>query len=267
MTTEELQELLAARYPSDRYALFFDVPDKVGTNQRRRADAIAIGCWNSVGHLVEGFEMKVSRSDWLREVKQVQKADPFIERCDKWWLVTADASIAKEDEIPACWGWMAATKSGLRVQRPAQRLPQDDSKIDRMFAIGLFRKMQGDMLASPEVRRVLKSAADVRDAEIEKQVIWRTERNTRRINELTQRIEKFETSSGLKLDDWRLGDVGKLARVIADMSADEGFNDAVDKQLDKQERSLSELVERIKDARAAISGRVDSDATAGNGSI
>src|ERR1700734_3267187 len=89
LTTAALQDLLAAKYPRDRYALFFDVPDNVGTNQRRRADAIAVGCWNSVGHLVEGFELKVSRSDWLREVASVNKADPFIERCDRWWLVTS----------------------------------------------------------------------------------------------------------------------------------------------------------------------------------
>jgi len=252
VTTAQLQELLAQKYPRDRYALFFDVPDNVGTNQRRRADAIAIGCWNSVGHLIDGFELKVSRSDWLREVQSVTKADPFIERCDRWWLVTADTSIANLEEIPACWGWMAVTKGGLRVQRPAQRLPQpDNGAINRMFAIGLFRKMQGDLTSSPEVANILKEMRAKNEAEIEQRVRWATERNAKRATEAEERLAKFEKESGLKLDDWRLGNVGPLCKTIAEMSYGDGLQ-AVAKEFERQEKSLTELLEAVKAVRGHL---------------
>lgn len=87
-------DLLRAKYPRDRYALFFDVPDAVSLQQRRRIDALAFGIWQSVGREIHGFEIKVSRGDWLREVKQVDKADPFIAVCDRFWLVTSDYKVA-----------------------------------------------------------------------------------------------------------------------------------------------------------------------------
>src|SRR5215510_9792636 len=95
VTTSDLMRMLREKYPGDRYALFFDVPDAVSLQQRRRIDALAFGIWQSVGRDIVAFELKVSRSDWLREVKQVDKADPFIAMCDRFWPVTADAKIAK----------------------------------------------------------------------------------------------------------------------------------------------------------------------------
>lgn len=250
LKTGELQALLSAKYPRDRYALFFDVPDNVGTDSRRRADAIAIGCWSSVGRLIEGFELKVSRSDWLREVANVSKADPFIERCDKWWLVTASPSIAKLDEVPACWGWMAATKNGLRVQRPATRLPHDDTKINRLFAIGLFRKMQESLVSSPEVAVLLRESRQALDKKVEEEVTYRTHRLQSRTDELQKRIEKFEKDSGLKLDTWRLGDVGALAKAIHELHED-GYR-GVSSMLARQDEALTELLTHIREARTAI---------------
>lgn len=256
-TTGALQDLLAQKYPRDRYALFFDVPDNVGTNAHRRADAVAIGCWRSVGHLIEGFELKVSRSDWLREVATVNKADPFLERCDRWWLVTGSPAIAKPEEIPACWGWMAATKNGLRVQRPAPRLPQSEpDRIHRLFAVGILRKLQEDLTKAPEVAQLLSAARESREAEIEQRVKWRTEHNTRRVAELEARITKFETQSGLKIDDWRLGNVATLAKAIDDLSTLGGQHwDKVAETLEQQENTLGHLIECVRLARSAIRER------------
>lgn len=250
LTTAELQDHLAAKYPRDRYALFFDVPDNVGTHQRRRADAIAVGCWNSVGHLIEGFELKVSRADWLRELKSVNKADPFIERCDRWWLVTASPAIAKVEEIPACWGWMAYGKGGLRVQRPAPRLPQHKpEEIGRLFAVGLFRKMQDDLLNSPEVQRVIKEKRDEVEKRIEEQVTYRTQHNNRRVEELQKVIDKFESESGIKLAEWKYGHVGKIVKSISDLSYGGDGLTAVAQELARQEDVLNRMLENIREAR------------------
>ena len=81
--------------------------------------------WGSSGRLIQGYEVKASRSDWLRELKQTEKSDPFTSRCDRWWLITGSQDIAKLEEIPACWGWMSATAHGLRVQKPAPDLGRE----------------------------------------------------------------------------------------------------------------------------------------------
>lgn len=251
VTTRELQALLADRYPGDRYSLFFDVPDDVGMHARRRADAIAVGTWKSVGHYIDGFELKASRSDWLRELKAVEKADPFIERCDRWWLVTSSPAIAKLEEIPACWGWLAATKGGLRVQRPAQLLRPKNDTVPRLFMIGILRKFRDDLLNAPEVRLVLEANAKSREEEIQKRVEERTRFTESQRDRGLERIASFEKDTGFRLDDWNARRFLKLAMAFAKIGHHEGL-DAVAHSFERQQSSLEHLLECVKLARAEL---------------
>lgn len=53
--------------------------------------------------LLHGHEVKVQRSDWLRELRDPTKADAWRRYCDRWWLV-ATPGVAKPEEIPDGWG-------------------------------------------------------------------------------------------------------------------------------------------------------------------
>lgn len=221
-STAEINQMLWNRYTEKgEHVFLFDVPNIVGVNSSRRCDGVAVGMWGSSGRLIQGFEVKASRSDWLREVKDVTKADPFVEQCDRWWLVTGHVSIAKPTEIPAAWGWMVATKTGLRVQRPASPLPQHESQIKRLWAFALIRKAadRSEIANSPEFKVMLANA--VRDTERREKD--RADREIARQapdhEELKKKVEKFESASGMKLDDWQLGNVGKLAKRLAALNS------------------------------------------------
>ena len=100
---------------------------------RRRIDAVAIGTWRKTEHLIHGFEIKVSRSDLLAELKDPDKAAPAIKMVDRWWLVLGDAKILKDtDEIPEGWGIMVAQTRGLKVLREAA--PTGGSPDNRFIA-------------------------------------------------------------------------------------------------------------------------------------
>lgn len=86
------------------------------------ADVVIMGAWKSKGHLIQGFEVKISRSDWLNEVKKPSKNDAIKQYCDMFWLVIADESMVKEGELPDDWGMMVAEGEGLRVVKKAPRL-------------------------------------------------------------------------------------------------------------------------------------------------
>ncbi len=92
---------------------------------KRVADAIAIDCWESKGLEVHGHEVKVSRSDWLSELKKPEKAEAFRPYVNRWWLVVPDTSIVRDD-LPDGWGLMLAYPEtrggGTRVIRQAPRL-------------------------------------------------------------------------------------------------------------------------------------------------
>lgn len=251
LTTPALENLLRAKYPRDRYALFFDVPDAVGTSQHRRIDALTFGIWSSVGRDIQGFELKVSRSDWLRELKQVNKADPFIAICDRFWLVTADSTIAKLEEVPACWGWMSATNTGLRVQRPATKLPGVGEAIPRNFLIGVLRRMQDDMIGSPEIAaHIAGRVAELteRHADVVKNM---ERRSNTKLEALQNKVDEFRKQSGIDLADWRMGNVGGLVKQLQTLGYSDGLNH-VPEILERQENVLRIALENVAKVRAEL---------------
>lgn len=92
-----------------------------GIGGLRTCDAIAVGLWTSTGLGLHGHEIKVSRSDWLRELKDLTKADAFRCFCDHWWVVAAPG-IVRAGELPEGWGLLEAQGGRLRVAVPAPDL-------------------------------------------------------------------------------------------------------------------------------------------------
>lgn len=83
------------------------------------ADVMVLGAWHSSGNYLEGFEVKVSRADWLNEVKNPEKCKPTKQYCDKWWLVIADQNMVKPGELPEDWGMMAVVDGELKIIKKA----------------------------------------------------------------------------------------------------------------------------------------------------
>ncbi|HYJ21079.1 MAG TPA: hypothetical protein VEW07_03530, partial [Solirubrobacterales bacterium] len=67
------------------------VRSAAGFDARRTIDAVSLNLWPSRGMLLDGYEIKVSRSDWLRELKNPAKAEEFAGLVDRLWLVVSDA--------------------------------------------------------------------------------------------------------------------------------------------------------------------------------
>jgi len=88
---------------------------------QRTADFMALDMWPSTGNALHGHEVKVSRSDWLCEVRQPEKSLPFLEVVDYWWIV-APEGVVKPDEIPENWGYLVLSKTGLRARVSAKAL-------------------------------------------------------------------------------------------------------------------------------------------------
>ena len=118
-TERDMLDYLHQRYSQvnpgngPRYACAEHVKNAAGFYAQRCADFIAIDCWpggDSSGIELHGHEVKVSRSDWLHELKDPSKADAFKRYMDRWWLVVPDAKIVKPDELPDGWGLLTLSK-------------------------------------------------------------------------------------------------------------------------------------------------------------
>lgn len=111
----------------------------------RRIDALAIGLTRARGGL-DGFEVKVSRSDWLHELDQPRKADAWFDHTHRWWVLAPSTEIVRPEELPEGWGLMVPNpRSSQRLKtvvRADTRTPRLDwpvlceitKKVDRIRA-------------------------------------------------------------------------------------------------------------------------------------
>ncbi len=129
MNSGQIVHLLRERYPAkDGWACFAELSDGTGFQKRGSADFVAVSTWPSKGYRAIGFEIKVSRGDFLRELKQPEKRKHLEEVCAECWFV-APAGLLKTEEIPDGWGLLevlnGAEEDKLRAKaQPRQREPK-----------------------------------------------------------------------------------------------------------------------------------------------
>ena len=125
-----------------RFVFAAQVRSAAGFDAPRRFDAIAIDTWPSGGLLVHAFEVKVTRTDWLRELAHPEKAEAALEVADTMSIV-APHGIINPAEVPPGWGWYVATARGDTVRVTRRRSPQPKPNVGaplpRTFAVSLIR--------------------------------------------------------------------------------------------------------------------------------
>lgn len=102
-----------------RYAVAEHVGNRP-VSATRVADFIAMDLWKSGGFQFHGHEVKISRSDWLAELRDPDKAAEFIPYMHRWWLVIASAGMVHPGELPEQWGLIELRRDGtLRAVKEA----------------------------------------------------------------------------------------------------------------------------------------------------
>ncbi len=200
LTTNSLVGAMKLRYDGDSWALMFNVGDGTGSAQSGWADAIAMSLWPSRGLHLHGFEFKASRTDWLKELKQPQKADKFWRFVDYWWLVVTDRTIVRDGELPPTWGLLALDKrSMLRVVTQAAKLtPQP---LCPAFLAGMLRAA-GKPVAK-ENRDAFQAAYDRGWSEGQKHS--QDTRLSQTLKNLQGNVDAFEKASGIRITEYHNG--------------------------------------------------------------
>ena len=213
MATEStLFAALRTRYPDNAYALFHHVRSTTGTSASRTADAIAFSLWPSRGLELEGFEMKSSRSDWLREKDAPEKADEIAKFCDRWWLVIADEKIVQDGELPPTWGLLVYKKDKLVCRKQAPKL--DPKPMERGFIASLFRNIQATSVPKVEINAKIEDAS-ARGRELGSQLKGRySEIASEELECLKKSIEEFKKTSGIEIDRWNGGRLGEAVNFV-----------------------------------------------------
>lgn len=218
-TSGELLAMIRAKYAPPAFAVITEVPNATGFSKSRSCDAMAFGCWKSKGLTIEGFEVKVSRSDWLREIQDRSKSSAFERHCHHWWIV-ASPKVAKVEEMPSNWGLMEPCGNGLKVRKaPDLRMPEP---VTTAMLAAFVRRATEHAASAEQLQGAREQGYREGYAQGEKAVkrgaVANERESFKRAYELTcEALQKFETASGVKVTAYDGEHVGKAFAAFRDL--------------------------------------------------
>lgn len=128
---------LQRKFAYPEWALYFEVTGKHG----KRADAIAYNLFPSRNWKTVGMEVKVSRSDWKKELETASKNDWFVGQVDEFYVVAGRKGIVRESELPEGWGLYEMKGGGKLYQvKESQLTDHQKREMDEEFYMRAVKK-------------------------------------------------------------------------------------------------------------------------------
>ena len=119
MDADQIIELLRHKHQAPEWATFAELANATG-GARRYIDFYAMNLWPSSKHKKIAYEIKVSRSDFMRELDRPAKRAFSEQVANECYFAMQVGIIKALDEIPEGWGLIEATKGGMRIKKRAQ---------------------------------------------------------------------------------------------------------------------------------------------------
>ncbi|MGL4241670.1 MAG: hypothetical protein ACRCTI_11210 [Beijerinckiaceae bacterium] len=166
--SRRIENALVTRLEPQHITLF-EVGDAVGGRARRFADAIGVYNWTTPSPHFVGFEIKISRGDWLRELRDPSKADAFLPYC-KTWCLAAMPGVANKEELPPSWGLLELHGEKLVTKvRPPVLAPQSPPwPLIQMLIRRAHERRDGEVMSEAS-KMIARLRADI-DRRVEDQV-------------------------------------------------------------------------------------------------
>lgn len=287
LTEGQLVERLRPRYQGENGngpagCVVAQVRNQAGFDASRTIDALGFHFWPSRGLLIDGFECKSSRSDWLRELEDPAKADTFCRLVDRFYIVAGRADVVKLDELPPDWGLLVPHGNKLKELKSAVVLHQDSPAIAEWAArVARGRRAGGPRPLPPGFDRsflvaVIRQAykltgvepAELRKARDEAYAAGATageraaSRELARLRQLKKTVDEFERALGypitghaiyLRRADITPAEVGRTLRTLLDGEAEiTGLRNQLNAAANSAERLAQEARARLQSLDAAI---------------
>lgn len=251
LSSHDCVTALRDRYPRGQFALMEQVANATGWAARRWADAVAISLWPSRGLTISGFEIKISRSDWKRELEDPAKSSEVQSFCDDWWIV-APAGLIQVSELPPTWGLIEVDeKKKARIKHQAPKL--EAKPLTRSFLAAVLRKHHeafDDLLKQERYAAV--RATEEKYAKVDPDVGRALEQARMRIRALENMVTEFEAASGVSLSGtWPYGRIGEAVKLAMSAEARTDAENRISMQL-RAFRSVANSLEQSLSALRSI---------------
>lgn len=220
-----LFELLRPKYRAPEWVLLSQVRNATGYQKGpRTADAIAFNTYPSRGLAIHAFEFKKTRADWLRELRNPDKAAEFIGIADYIFVVAASDQIVDEGELPHGWGlfvWNGkkklVCKHAATCTHPNAPLP--DICLERSFVAAVLRAARAQITDEGMLEEVRRLAFEDGKKAAEANPPYALATMKDKYDRLKESVDAFETASGVHLTEWGGANVGAKMKRLDDVEA------------------------------------------------
>jgi hypothetical protein len=249
MNEQQLVWALNERYKAPEYSLLPQVRNGTGYQRRARtADAIAMSLYPLRGLEMHGFEIKVSRSDWLRELKDPEKAEELCRYCGRWWIVAGDGKVVSDGELPPTWGLLVPRGKSLMAKVEAPKL--DAQPLTRVFFAALMRKASLVVTPQAVIDEAVQKAVQGLQETMKETARINLESATRDFQWLKKSVKEFEEKSGIRITHYNGGNIGEIVGML-----ERGGLRSVEGDLIQLRNLTSRMTQRIDDQLKLISGQ------------
>lgn len=224
MTAAEVRDGLCRRWPDDEYLKILEAPQSAD-RQGRKLDMVVVSLWRSRGHELDGVEIKVSMSDWKRELDGVvvrgrKKGGP--EKADWWWArvhrfwIAAPMALAEKiaADVPSGWGLLGCADGAPKMLvKPEKHSPLP---LEWPVVVGMMRA-SADAGTAALLRaedRGRRLGYDLAHAEGVSEPDVALRRAQAELEQLRDTVRRFEEASGVKVEQWDSGRIGFAVKVL-----------------------------------------------------
>lgn len=196
--TLAIQKAVQEKFCQPAYATFFEVSSATGLDRKRYADALVFSLYPSRGLERIGFEFKVSRADWLSELRSPEKAENISQYCDRWYVVSVEGVI-EPGELPPTWGHMIFKSGRLKTVVAAPEKGCIEPSREFMAAIMRRNAQAIEEEIKSKVEPALAKEKELQVKRIEAEVAA----NSREFLALQEKLKTVKEQTGIDLLGWQ----------------------------------------------------------------
>lgn len=252
--TSKIKLSVKRRFDYPTWLVVFEFQNR----DQRRADCLAFNTRASRNFPLVGFEFKASRSDWLAEKKNHEKADFFVQLCDEWYVVAGRRGIVEESELPDGWGLLELKPSGQLWKLVDSDLGDlQDRRLDRRFFARFMKKTIGNEsnFGYEDVREAQRRGYDEAMDKAVEDTIDREAEKLQRDAENWRRLRDAGLGSWTGLTDKEIERMKAAERVVQAIEGDR--HGTLMGQLESFERELVRDFGRLYEDTATLQERVE----------
>lgn len=235
-------------FPSPAFVLLPQVRNGTGYARRqdRTADGLAVSVWPSRGLHFTGIEIKVSRSDWKRELAAAAKSVEIQQYC-RYWFVAAPDGVVPVGEVPETWGLIEVNGGTARIVKAAPQL--DCKPPDMLFVCAVLRAMAQACVAADDVKTRIQEAVERSEESLRKNQSYE-------FRELKSRVTAFEEASGLSINNWDAGQIGDAVKFVRStgLVSIESVADGAAKRLEIAADKIREAIAELRAKAGSSTG-------------